>query len=187
MSFVQNYLADLKVLIDQVYEEQVNNLADALLKAWQEDRHVLLMGNGGSAASASHIVNDLQKCIQCDSGKPLKALCLSDNTSLILAWGNDTKFDNIYAPQVECWARPDDLVIGISGSGNSPNVLNAIDTANRLGAFTWGLAGFDGGQLAGMAQKCIIIRSSNMQRIEDMHMILLHMVFSQLREKVRKA
>jgi D-sedoheptulose 7-phosphate isomerase len=129
----------------------------------------------------------LQKCIHLDAGRPLKTLCLSDCTPLILAWANDTEYANIFAPQVECWAEPGDLVIGISGSGNSPNVLNAIEAANARGAVTFGLCGFGGGKLANMAKESIVIQSDNMQQIEDLHMILLHVVFSMLRDRLTSA
>lgn len=185
MSYVQAYFAGVKRLIDQVPEAQVERLTGLLEEAWRAGRRVLLMGNGGSAGTASHIVNDLQKCIHLESGVPLKALCLSDNTPLILAWGNDTEFANIYAPQVECWAEPGDLVIGISGSGNSPNVVNAIAKANERGARTFGLAGYRGGRLAQTAHECLVVESDNMQQIEDLHMVILHVVFSALRERVR--
>ncbi|HXG24874.1 MAG TPA: SIS domain-containing protein [Chthonomonadales bacterium] len=147
---------------------------------------MFLLGNGGSSATASHIVNDLQKCIYLESGVPLKAMCLSDNTPLLLAWANDTDFTNIFTPQIECWVEPGDLVIAISGSGNSPNVLRAVEAANARGARTFGLAGYKGGKLAQLAKESIVIETENMQQIEDLHMILLHVAFSTLRERVKK-
>src|SRR5258708_36952211 len=186
MSFVSTYLAGVKQLIENVREEEIERLALALENAWREDRRVLLMGNGGSSSTASHIVNDLQKCIHQESGRPLKAICLTDCTPLVMAWANDTDYSNGFAPQVQCWAEPGDLVIGISGSGNSMNVINAIETANALGARTFGLAGFSGGKLSEAAKDCIVVKSENMQQIEDLHMIILHVVFSLLRDRVRK-
>jgi D-sedoheptulose 7-phosphate isomerase len=186
MSYTLEYLGAVKDLIDDVSEPTVSRLAKLLEAVWKEDRRVLLMGNGGSSATASHIVNDLQKCIHLEGGRPLKTLCLSDCTPLILAWGNDTEFGNVFAPQVECWAEPGDLVIAISGSGNSPNILNAVEVANAKGAYTFGLAGYKGGRLAALAKDCIIVESDNMQQIEDLHMIVLHLAFSLLRESVRK-
>ncbi len=186
MGFIRDYVEDVKNLLDRVSEEQVDRLIAALDAAWRSGRRVLLMGNGGSAATASHIVNDLQKCIQAETGRPLRALCLSDNTPLVLAWANDTEYANVYAPQVACWAEPGDLVIGISGSGNSLNVIRAIETANNLDAYTFGLAGFGGGKLAQTARECIVVESDNMQRIEDIHMILLHIAFSALREQTKR-
>jgi D-sedoheptulose 7-phosphate isomerase len=186
MSFLREYLSSVQRLIDQVSEAQVERLVGLLEAVWRADGRVLVMGNGGSSSTASHIVNDLQKCIQLEAGRALKVMCLSDCTPLILAWGNDTDFANIFAPQVECWAEPGDLVIAISGSGNSPNVLNAVAAANAKGAHTFGLAGFQGGKLASLAKECLIVESNNMQQIEDLHMILLHLAFSLLKDRVRK-
>lgn len=185
MSYVRGYLEGVKRLIDRVSEADVERLIGALEGAWREGRRVLVMGNGGSAGTASHIVNDLQKCIQVESGRPLKALCLCDNVPLVLAWANDTEYANVFAPQIECWAEPGDLVLGLSGSGNSPNVVRAIEAANARGARTFGLAGHQGGRLAQVAQECIVVPSDNMQQIEDLHMILLHVAFSALRERTR--
>lgn len=184
MNFIDTYLTDLKSLIDVLPAEKIQALADHLHRVWTAGGKILLMGNGGSSATASHIVNDMQKCIQLDTGKGLRAICLSDCTPLILAWGNDTEFANIYAPQVECWAEAGDLVIAISGGGNSPNILNGVEAGKARGAHVFGLAGFGGGKLAGVCDECLTIYSNNMQRVEDLHMIVLHLAFSLLREHV---
>ncbi|HLJ53789.1 MAG TPA: SIS domain-containing protein [Chthonomonadaceae bacterium] len=184
--FVGGYVADVKALLDEVDPVDVEAIVDALLGAWRGGGRVLLMGNGGSSSSVSHIVNDMQKNIALESGRPLRALCLSDCTPLMMAWANDTEWDNVFAPQVECWAEPGDVVIGVSGSGNSMNVINGIATARRAGAITVGLAGFQGGKLREAAERCVIVRSDNMQRIEDVHMILLHVIFSALLEQTKR-
>lgn len=181
--FVRDYLDDVKVLLDRVELCEVERMVEALLEAWRHDRRVLLMGNGGSSSSVSHIVNDMQKNLHLEAGKPLRTLCLSDCTPLMMAWANDTAWENIFAPQVECWAEPGDVVIGVSGSGNSMNVINGIDAANRAGAITFGLAGYQGGKLKETARHCIVVPSDNMQRIEDVHMVLLHVVFSALLQR----
>jgi D-sedoheptulose 7-phosphate isomerase len=183
MSYVSEYFSGVRKLLDAVSEEQVERFVALLEDAWHDGRRVLLMGNGGSSATVSHIVNDLQKCMHLECGKPLKTLCLSDCTPLMMAWANDTEFANVFAPQVECWAQPGDLVIGVSGSGNSPNIIRGIEMANSVGAHTFGLAGYEGGRLAQTAKDCIVIRSDNMQQIEDLHMVLLHVVFSALRDR----
>jgi D-sedoheptulose 7-phosphate isomerase len=187
MSLAAQYLADLRSLIDALDVQQLEALTDALYTAWRHGRKVLLCANGGSSATASHIVNDLQKCMQLDTGRALRTMCLSDCTPLILAWGNDTEFSNIYAPQVEAWMEPGDLLIAISGSGNSPNVLNAVEAAHKVGAATWGMAGFGGGKLAALAQNCLTIHSDSMQRVEDLHMIALHIAFLGLRRRALDA
>ena len=183
--FVSSYLADVKCLLDQVNPIQIEQAVDVLLKAWRDGRRVLLMGNGGSSSSVSHIVNDMQKNIQLETGRSLRALCLSDCTPLMMAWANDTEWDNIFAPQVACWAEPGDVVIGVSGSGNSMNVIRGIEAAKQAGAHTIGLAGFRGGKLKDAADACLVVASDNMQRIEDVHMIVLHMLFSALLEAAK--
>ncbi len=183
MSYVQNYFLGVKSLIEQVSEEQVNRLADLLETAWKEDKHVILMGNGGSAGTASHIVNDIQKCLQLECGKPVKAMCLSDNTPLVLAWANDTEYANVYEPQIECWADAGDLVIAISGSGNSMNIIRGAEAAKLKGAFVFGLAGYSGGKLLAASTECLVVPSDNMQHIEDMHMMILHLAFSIVRDR----
>lgn len=185
--FVGRYLDDVKQLCDTIDSQEVTTLVDALLEAWQNGRRVLLMGNGGSSSSVSHIVNDMQKNLALDTGKPLRALCLSDSTPLLMAWANDTEWNNIFAPQVECWAESGDVVIGVSGSGNSMNVINGIVAANNAGAKTFGMAGMGGGKLKTAAHQCMVVPSDNMQRIEDVHMILLHLAFASLLDRAKEA
>jgi D-sedoheptulose 7-phosphate isomerase len=183
---INRYITEVSRLSAELDPEAIGRLADRLEDAWRHGRRVLIMGNGGSAATASHIVNDLQKCIQLETGRALKAICLADSMPLLMAWGNDTEFANVFRPQVECWAEPGDLIIAISGSGNSPNVIQAVERGNELGATTLGLAGFQGGKLAQTANDCIVIPSDNMQQIEDMHMIILHAAFSALRDALKE-
>lgn len=183
--YVTEYFVGVKRLMDEVPVAQVERFADLLEEAWQNGRRVLLMGNGGSSSTVSHIVNDLQKCLDLECGKPLKTICLSDCTPLVMAWANDTEFANCFAPQVAAWAEPGDLVIGVSGSGNSPNIIRAIEKGNEAGAVTFGLSGFGGGKLAQVASEGIVVQSNNMQQIEDLHMILFHVVFSMVRDRNR--
>ncbi len=182
---IDNYLTDLKQLLSEVNTEEVQLLVDALFEAWIAGKRVLLMGNGGSSSSVSHIVNDLQKNIQLDAGKALRTICLTDCTPLLMAWANDTAWDNVFTPQIECWAESGDVVIGVSGSGNSMNIINGIAAANKAGAKTFGMAGFAGGKLKSTSQHCIIVSSDNMQRIEDVHMVILHITFTALMEKAK--
>ncbi|HSV74706.1 MAG TPA: SIS domain-containing protein [Chthonomonadales bacterium] len=182
---IARYLGDVQRLLGELDEAAIDRLVDLLAGAWRSGRQVLLMGNGGSSATASHIVNDLQKCIQLETGRPLRAMCLSDNTPIVLAWANDAGYEQIYARQVECWASAGDVVIGISGSGNSPNVIQAMEAANALGAHTYGLSGCGGGGLACAAKDGLVAPSNNMQHIEDLHLVVLHAVFATLRDRLR--
>ena len=184
--FMRDYLGQLKAHLDALDADFLDALSEALLTAWRENRRVLFMGNGGSHATVSHIVNDLQKNIALMAGRALRTLCLSDCIPLLMSWANDTNWDNIFVPQVECWAEPGDVVVGVSGSGNSANVLNGIAAANRLGAHTFGLAGYGGGKLKHAAQQCLIVQDDSMQRVEDVHMVALHIVFCAVLERAQK-
>ncbi len=181
--FVQTYLDDLKSLLDAISHEQIDAIVETLFEAWQQGKRVVMMANGGSSSSVSHITNDLQKNLQLEAGKALRALCLTDNAPVLIAWANDTSWENVFAPQIECWIEPGDVAIGISGSGNSQNVLNGMARANELGAKTVGFAGYGGGKLAGIAQNCLVVHSNNMQRVEDVHMVALHLIFSALMKR----
>jgi D-sedoheptulose 7-phosphate isomerase len=176
-NIVHNYLDDLGRLLHEVDTAWVDRLVAALLKAWQNGNRVLLMGNGGSSSSVSHIVADLQKSVQQATGKALRAICLTDCNPLLMAWANDTAWHNVFAPQIACWAEPGDIVIGVSGSGNSMNVIQGIQAAKEQGARTFGMAGFGGGKLKHAAEDCLVVDSDSMQRVEDVHMILLHIAF----------
>lgn len=182
---IKGYLDDLVSLINAVDTNAIDHVVEVLFNAWKKGNRVLLMGNGGSSSTASHIVADLQKNIQIESGKALKTICLTDSTPLITAWSNDSHYENVFAPQVECWAEPGDVVIGVSGSGNSMNVINGIAAGNKSGAYTIGLAGYKGGKLKDTAQYCIVVESDNMQRIEDIHIILLHAIYLGLIGKIQ--
>jgi D-sedoheptulose 7-phosphate isomerase len=149
-----------------------------LKSAHSEGRQVFVLGNGGSAATASHVAEDLQKGVKECSGKRFKVISLTDSTPLICAWANDNGYDCIFAEQLDSFLEPGDVVIAISGSGNSPNVIKAVEKANQMGAITVGWSGFSGGKLAKVAQKSIVVASDNMQRIEDVHLILGHLVFT---------
>jgi D-sedoheptulose 7-phosphate isomerase len=186
-TLVHNYLGDLARLLAEVDTAWVDRIVEALLAAWERGARVMLMGNGGSSSSVSHIVADLQKNIQLATGKALRTLCLTDCNPLLMAWANDTAWQNVFAPQVSCWAEPGDIVIGVSGSGNSMNVINGIEAARQQGAATFGLAGYGGGKLKEAADDCLVVDSYNMQRVEDVHMVLLHIVFVALLERATAA
>jgi D-sedoheptulose 7-phosphate isomerase len=186
MGLVADYLDDVKKLLDALDVAQIEALIDHLEQRWHSGGRVMLVGNGGSASTASHIVNDLQKCIYLESGTALKAMCLADCSPLVLAWANDEGYESVFAPQVQCWGESGDLLIAISGSGNSPNVLRAVEAAREKGVYSFGLSGFQGGRLADLADACIVVPSDSMQRIEDVHLILLHLAFVGLLERVRR-
>lgn len=187
MDLIRFYLGDVSRLLSELSVEQLEGLSSRLLAAYREGRQVFLMGNGGSGATCSHMVNDLQKCLYLAGGKTLRALALTDCVPLITAWANDLSYDRIFAEQLRPWVQPGDLVICLSGSGNSPNVLQAATLGRELGAYVVGLCGYEGGKLADLVDEALIVRSDNMQRIEDVHMIVLHLVFWRTMQELQPA
>jgi D-sedoheptulose 7-phosphate isomerase len=172
-------------LLAGVSEETIQAFVDVLWQNYREGRRVVFCGNGGSASTASHLPADFQKNIYLDGGRPWECLSVVDSVPLLTAWSNDTEFANVFAAQVRTWLRPGDLLIAISGSGNSPNILAAVEAAHEIGAMTMGWSGFGGGKLAQKVHHSLVVDSHNMQMVEDVHMILGHVLYSAMRERLR--
>ena len=183
--YVADYLAHSRALLAEVDPADVERVVSLLLHAYENGRRLVLCGNGGSATTASHLVCDLQKNILLEGGRAWEVLALTDSPSLLTAWGNDTDFANVFAGQARTWLRPGDVLLAISGSGNSPNVLQAVEVANEVGAVSVGFSGYGGGKLAQAAQVNCVIHARNMQMVEDVHLILGHIVFSALRDRIK--
>lgn len=181
---IKSYLSDVQELLAEVSENEIRTIVDILKEAYESDRQVFLLGNGGSAATASHLACDLQKGIGGFYAKRFRVLAVTDSIPIITAWANDTDYSNVFARQVANFVNSKDVVIGISGSGNSPNVVEAMKLANKKDAMTVGLAGYAGGKLAQTAKCCITIRSENMQQIEDVHLVLAHLIFTCLMKEL---
>jgi D-sedoheptulose 7-phosphate isomerase len=185
-----SYLAGLKDLIDHFPIETAVRATEILFQAYQSDRTVFLFGNGGSAALASHLAADLGKGTHFPGPdwlapvKRLKVLSVCDNTPLLTAWANDTSYENVFASQIESLIQQGDVAFGISGSGNSPNVLRALELARRKGATTVGLGGFGGGKMLELLDCAILVPSDNMQQVEDAHVILSHLIFLDLKRRI---
>ncbi|MFQ3549987.1 MAG: SIS domain-containing protein [Armatimonadota bacterium] len=177
MNIVKDYLTKLQETISELSVEQIEENINLIQSAHDNGKQVFLIGNGGSAAMASHFACDLQKGLKMASGKRLRAIALTDSIPIISAWANDTSYNNIFSEQLDSLADSGDLLIAISGSGNSPNIINAVEKANEMGLITVGWSGFDGGKLAKVVKHPLIINSDNMQRIEDVHVILAHVIF----------
>src|SRR5271155_1351793 len=161
---------------------EVKALADALYECYEHRRIAFLCGNGGSGSSASHFCEDLGKGtirredFDNDQKRRLRILSLTDNTPYILAWGNDEGFDRVFLEQLKNLANPGDLLIAISGSGNSPNILRAVEWANDHGLETFGMTGFCGGKLRSLAKHCLHCPSTDMGVVESLHVVAFHYV-----------
>lgn len=147
---------------------------------WKWQR-VFTCGNGGSAITAVHFAADLQKGAMAE-GKPIiDSECLCDNMARFSAWANDTSYEDVFVGAMKSKVKGDSVLIAISGSGNSPNVLNAVKAASALGATTIGFTGFDGGRLKNLVDICITVPSRSMEQIEDVHLLLCHLITNCLR------
>lgn len=182
---VPSYLEELSATIGKLPLPEINRLVRILLEAYNAGRSIFLFGNGGSAALASHMACDLGKGTAPASGKRLRAVALTDNTALITAWANDTHYENIFAEQLENLLEPGDVAFAISGSGNSPNILAALNFARRAGAVTAGIAGFGGGKMKPLCDVCAVVPSENMQIIEDLHLSIAHCLFRTLLHQIQ--
>lgn len=184
--FIKRYASDVCNILRKIDPGPILEAVAVLYDAWHAGKVVMFCGNGGSGASCSHICNDLQKNVGLESGKPLKAICLNDADSLVSAWANDSAWDNVFAPQVASWAECGGVLVVLSGSGNSANILNAVKVASEMECVkTIGLTGFDGGLLAKVADISIHVPTDNMQQAEDVHMVILHMLFLVLCERIK--
>jgi D-sedoheptulose 7-phosphate isomerase len=178
---VDDYLNRLSVMLGQIKREQVNSVIELLFNAWKARKQVFILGNGGSATTAAHMANDLCKATAIEGKKRFKAFSLVDNVSLITALSNDIAYENIFAEQLINYLEHGDVVIAISTSGNSPNVLRALEIAKDFGAVRVGFTGLDGGKLKTLVDACIHIPDEQMERQEDGHLILDHVISTTLR------
>ena len=186
LEIIKAYLSEVSATLDKLAVEAITQVIEVLEEARIKGRSVYIFGNGGSAATASHFASDLSKGAIC-KGKPrIRAFALTDNMPLISAWANDTVYESIFAEQLENFVEPGDVAIGISGSGNSPNVLNGIKVAKAKGATAIGFIGFDGGKLKDIVDIVIIVPNHNMEQVEDIHLLLEHIVITCLRGKTAK-
>jgi len=182
----EGYLLGLRAVVSRLDRNQIGRIADMLYRSRLEGKQIFIMGNGGSASTASHFCSDLAKTSLVEGKRGFRVIPLTDNVPLMTAWGNDVGFDDIFHGQLLNLLNEGDVVVGISGGGMSGNVLKAMELARERGARTIGLGGFSGGRLKEMCEECFVVPSNNYQFIEDVHMILVHLLSSILRERIAK-
>ncbi|MBI5779280.1 MAG: SIS domain-containing protein [Planctomycetes bacterium] len=183
-NFFANYLAGLRKSLDEIPADKITAISELIYQAYLNNKQIFVMGNGGSAATASHFVCDLGKG-SVKAGKPrFRIISLNDNTPLITALANDLGYDKIFAEQLMNLVQKDDIVICISASGNSPNILRAIEYANSRGATTVSLLGFDGGKARNISKEYIVVANKNYEQTEDVHLILAHAIAVYFRNKL---
>ena len=181
-NFMNDYIDDLKIALDSLDFTKINEITKELINVKKNHKTVFLIGNGGSSSTPSHSAGDWSKTLG------IKALCLTDNTAAVTAYANDTSYENIFRGQLETFLEKGDVVIGYSGSGNSPNVLNAIEYAKECRNLTIGITGNyknrNGGRLKEIADIAIVVNTISMERIEDVHLIINHIIKEYIREKI---
>jgi D-sedoheptulose 7-phosphate isomerase len=181
---VSSYFDKVVHAIEKMPVITIQQIVAVLLQAYESSRMIYLFGNGGSAALASHFACDLGKGAANGSAKRFQVLAFTDNVPMMTAWANDARYEDIFAEQLINFVRPNDIAFAISGSGKSPNVLNALRVAREAGAFTIGLTGFQGGDMKDLCDLCMIIPSDNMQVIEDLHLSVAHAIFTAVRAEI---
>ena len=170
------YLANLKRIMNAFDLARFDALVDDLIQAYQQQKTIFVMGNGGSGSIASHFACDINKGCCMDLEKRFKMICLNDNLPTMLAYANDVSYHVVFEEQLKNFFRTGDLIIGISGSGNSENVLRAIRYARDHGGRTIGMSGYSGGKLADLVDISLLVPAEDMQKVEDMFMIAIHMI-----------
>jgi D-sedoheptulose 7-phosphate isomerase len=182
------YFQQLAKLIPQLPFSAIDAIARVVLRAYEQNRTVFVFGNGGSAASASHMMVDMNKGTgEAVAGKRLKVMALTDNVPLLTAWANDSSYEKVFAEQLKNFVQSGDVAFAISGSGNSANVVLALQAARERGAVTVGISGYSGGKMKPHCDVCAVVPSDNMQMIEDMHHAILHSIFIAVREGMASA
>ena len=184
MDLARLYVKEIQATLEGLPWEEIQKVITVLHDARLDGRQVFILGNGGSAATASHFACDLGKGTEAPGTPCFRAFALTDNMPLFSAYANDCGYEQVFARQLANLMQPGDVVIAISGSGNSANVLNAIRLAREGGATTIGLVGFDGGRLGEMVDLCLHVENHCMEQVEDIHLMLEHLVCTSLRQIV---
>lgn len=174
------YLEAHNALTALINIEEIEFAIQIISDKYQSGKKIITCGNGGSASTASHYITDWNKMVNIATGNQFRGISLCDNIGLITAFGNDLAYDDIFVGQLKSVADEGDLLIAISGSGNSPNILKAVQYANDNGMETLGVSGYDGGKLRGIANHSVWIPSFDMQLCEDFHLMFGHMVMKRL-------
>ena len=171
---IKEYFDNVKKTLDQVSKESLSEIINILNHARDSHKNIFICGNGGSASTASHYCCDFNKGVSSNQASKFRFICLGDNIPTMMAYANDTSYNNIFVCPLENLFLPGDYVIGISGSGNSENVVKAIEFANQNKGISIGITGYDGGRIMKIAQYNINVPINNMQISEDIHMIFDH-------------
>jgi len=180
--YIQDYIDRLAAGLRAIDPKAIERVVATLEAARKDGRRIFLIGNGGSAATASHMTNDLQKLASQGKSRPYRAIGLADNVPLMTAWGNDESYETIFTRQLEPLADKGDVLIAITGSGNSPNILHALKRAREMGLVTIAFLGFAGGNAKDLADHVLLFPEGHYGRVEDAHLVLEHLISNYLHD-----
>ena len=187
MELIRNYISTLQLTMDQLPLQLIADVVELLQQARTNGNQVFILGNGGSASTASHFACDLAKNTRQEGLPHFRVIGLTDNMAMFSALANDEGYENVFSEQLASLVRPGDIVIAISASGNSKNVINAAEMAHRYDATVIGFTGFDGGRLGQMANINIQVNSNIIEHVEDIHLMLEHLIVHSIKGQVRTA
>lgn len=177
---IADYIVQLTNTLQQLEISEIEAVAKAFINARDAEKTIYVFGNGGSGSTASHMVCDIVKGVSYKKEKKFKMVCLNDNIPILLAYSNDVSYDEVFVEQLKNFLQPGDVVLGISGSGNSENIIKAIEYANNKGNTTIGFTGFNGGKLKQIATLSFNSNYNCMQISEDVHLVALHILYKVL-------
>jgi len=183
--FIQDYISALQFTMDQLPRQLITDVIALLQRTRMKGSQVFILGNGGSAATASHFACDLAKNTRQEGLPHFRVIGLTDNMAMFSALANDEGYENVFSEQLASLVRPGDVVIAISASGNSKNVINAAETAHRYEATVIGFTGFDGGRLGKLANINIQVNSHIIEHVEDIHLMLEHLIVRSIKDQVQ--
>lgn len=183
VSYIQWYFDEISSILQQLPQDQIAQVIRILEKARVDRKQIFLIGNGGSAATASHFANDLLKSTVAEGKPRMKVIALTDNIPIMMAYANDCGYETIFAEQLDALAAPGDVVVAFSGSGSSPNVIRALDLARQRNVTTVGITGRDGGDMLERCDLCLVVPCQPMEQIEDVHVVLTHLIYSAIRDE----
>jgi D-sedoheptulose 7-phosphate isomerase len=186
LKIIRQYLDQVQHVLTKLPMERLCEMVDVLLSANYVGSTVFVVGNGGSAATASHFAGDLAKGTITPGRPRFRVMALTDNVPLMTAWSNDASYEDVFAEQLRNVIRRGDVLVAISGSGNSENVLRAVGLASQVGGITIGLSGFSGGKLSTLVDVSVVVPCDCMEQIEDVHMTLCHMACTVLRGRMQQ-
>ena len=177
---INNYIEQHNIVMSCLDVKEIESAISLIMDKLVKGKRIAVCGNGGSALAASHYITDWNKMVNLKTGRRFNGICLSDNMGLVTAYANDLSYDNIYSEQVKNLLLPDDLLITISGSGKSQNVVRATEVANEMEVTTLAICGYDGGYLKKISKQSVWIKSYDMQLCEDAHVMFGHIVMKSL-------